>query len=131
MWLSNQLCGTAACHRKIRKYLERVQKAAIKVILGTKYATYKKGLKVLKIDSLEKRRNKLCLSFAKKSAKHEKIMDMFPIRRNNHQMSKRYKRKYETKVAKTERYTKSAIPYMTKPINDHHQEKNTILEMKQ
>ena len=51
---------------KNRKDLERVQKAAIKVILGRKNTTYKDGLKFLKIDDLETRRKKLCLSFAKK-----------------------------------------------------------------
>ena len=60
---------------KNRKDLERVQKAAIKVILGRKYTTYKDGLKLLKIDDLETRRKKLCLSFAKKCVKHEKVKE--------------------------------------------------------
>ena len=74
---------------KNRKDLERVQKAAIKVILGKKYTTYKDGLKQLRIDDLETRRKKLCLSFAKKCVKHEKVKDMFPLRKSKHQMRKR------------------------------------------
>ena len=46
--------------------LERVQRSALKVILGEKYKDYKNALKVLKMDSLEMRREKLCLNFAKK-----------------------------------------------------------------
>ena len=40
---------------KNRRDLERVQKAAVRVILRGKYTNYKQGLKYLRIDSLEKR----------------------------------------------------------------------------
>ena len=46
--------------------LERVQKAAAKVIMEKNYTTYKNALHFLRIDNLDKRREKLCLSFAKK-----------------------------------------------------------------
>jgi hypothetical protein len=52
---------------KNRKDLERVQKAAIKVILGRKYTTHKDSLKFLKNYDLKTRRKKLYLSFAKKN----------------------------------------------------------------
>ena len=39
---------------KNRRDLERVQKAAVRVILKTKYENYKEGLKKLKIETLEK-----------------------------------------------------------------------------
>ena len=48
-----------------RRDLERVQKAAIKVIMGASYTTYKDGLKMLKIVTLDNRRKNLCLAFAK------------------------------------------------------------------
>ena len=41
--------------KKNRQDLERVQKAAIRVIMGKSYSTYKNGLKFLKLDTLEKR----------------------------------------------------------------------------
>ena len=53
-----------------RRDLERVQKAAVRVILKDKYTTYKQGLKVLKLDTLEKRRELLCLRFAKNCTKN-------------------------------------------------------------
>ena len=56
-----------------RRDLERVQKAAVRVILKDKYTTYKQGLKVLKLDTLEKRRELLCLRFAKNCTKNEKV----------------------------------------------------------
>ena len=53
--------------------LERVQKSAIKIILQDKYQGYEKGLAQLNIETLSKRREKLCLSFALKCANHPKL----------------------------------------------------------
>ena len=41
---------------KNRSDLERVQKGAVRVIMGPNHKTYKKSLKILKLDTLEKRR---------------------------------------------------------------------------
>ena len=57
---------------KNRRDLERVQKAAVRVILKEKYISYKNGLKKLNIQTLEKRRELLCLRFAKKFLEIEK-----------------------------------------------------------
>ena len=46
---------------------------------------------MLKIDTLEKRREKLCLSFAKKCLNNEKVKDMFPLNKTEHKMKKRNK----------------------------------------
>ena len=43
--------------------LERVQKSAVKIILGGKYQSYKKALDVLDLETLDSRRNYLCLKF--------------------------------------------------------------------
>ena len=101
---------------KTEKGAERVQKAAIKVILGKKYTTYKDGLKLLKIDDLETRRTNLCLSFAKKCVKHEKVKDMFPLKKSKHQMKKRTKRKYQNSRANTNRYKKINNSLHDKPV---------------
>ena len=47
--------------------IERVQKAAVRVIMGNNYNTYRQSLKELKLDTLERRRETLCLKFAKKN----------------------------------------------------------------
>ena len=43
--------------------IERVQKAAVKVILKDKYSSYEGALKVLGLESLYDRRERLCLHF--------------------------------------------------------------------
>ena len=52
--------------KKNRRDIERVQKSAVRVIIGKKYDSYKKILKELKLENLDTRREKLCLKFAKK-----------------------------------------------------------------
>ena len=50
---------------KNKRNLERVQKSALKIILKEKYIDYKNALSVMKMDSLEVRREKLCLLYPK------------------------------------------------------------------
>ena len=49
--------------------LERVQKAAVKVILGKDYVNYKEALSELKLESLNDRRETMALKFVKKAWK--------------------------------------------------------------
>ena len=73
----------SSLNKKNRQDLERVQKAAVRVIMGKNYSTYKNGLKVLKMDTLEKRRELLCLRFAKNSLKSEKHVPPEKIKTHN------------------------------------------------
>lgn len=102
---------------KNRRDLERVQKSAVRVILGRKYNTYKEGLKKLNLDDLNERRRKICLNFAKNCLRNEKVKDIFPLKKSNHKMKKRKEKVYKVKNIKTERYKRSAIPYMTNLLN--------------
>ena len=52
--------------------IERVQKAALHIILGNKYTSYSSALKTAQLDSLAARREALWLKFSKKAIKHEK-----------------------------------------------------------
>ena len=80
--------------RKNSSDLERVQRSALKVILGEKYQSYKDALRVLKMDSLEMRRQKICLKFAKQCLRHEKLKELFPRNERRHDMEKRDCEKY-------------------------------------
>ena len=61
---------------------------------------------MIKIDSLEKRREKLCLKFAKASLKNEKLIDMFPRKKKGHMMSMGQDERFLIRKAKTERLQK-------------------------
>ena len=108
--------------------LERVQKSALKVILGEKYDKYKDALKLIGLDSLEERRENLCLKFAKQCLRHDKLKGLFPRNKRRHHMDKRNCEKYKVKKAKTERYRKSAIPSMQRLLNQSEKEKIEIFK---
>ena len=114
--------------KKNRQDLERVQKAAVRVIMGQSYSTYKNGLKFLKLDTLEKRRELLCLRFAKNCIKTEKVKNLFPLKMSKHKMKIRKQKKYKTNKQNTNRLKKSALPYMRKLLNDEYEKKQKIIQ---
>ena len=59
--------------------IERIQKCVAHIILGDKYVSYKQALLTLNLESLQIRRGKLCLKFAKKAEKHEKFKNWFKV----------------------------------------------------
>ena len=103
--------------------LERVQKTALKIILGDKFQNYEKALYKLDIECLSDRREKLCLNFAIKSSKHSKLKHMFPKNENHTQMNTRFKEKFKVEHANTERLKNSSIIYMQNLLNKHEIEK--------
>ena len=114
--------------KKNRLALERVQKAAIKVIMGKSYTNYKEGLAALRIDNLDKRRQKLCLKFAKKCLNNDKVRGLFPKEVKKHTMKVRKTKKYKKCFARTERYKKSTIPYMVDLLNNEDEEKKQMMK---
>ena len=114
--------------KKNRRDLERIQKSAVRVIMGSSYKSYKESLKELRLNSLEKRREILCLRFAKKCLKNEKFKSLFPLNKTNHKMTKRNQRKHQTRKIKTTRFENSAIQYMTKLLNNEQSRKKEIME---
>ena len=97
--------------------IERVQKAALKVILKDKYVNYDKALRLLDLEPLHVRRERLCLKFAKKCLKLENFKKLFPVRKSKHDMKKRNTEKFLVNHVNTERYMKSAIPAMQRALN--------------
>ena len=85
-------------------------------------------LNVIGIDSLEMRREKLCLKFAKACLKHEKLTDLFPKSKKDHSMDKRVKEVYRIRRANTERFRKSAIINMQKMLNNEASKKREIMK---
>ena len=117
--------GVPAWHGAItyneRLDIERVQKVALHIILGDKYDNYKSALELSGLETLEDRRDKLCLKFAKKAERNPKHMKWFKQRpktatRNNNP-------KYWNVIARTDRLKKSPIPYLTNILNEHYDSK--------
>jgi hypothetical protein len=103
--------------------LERVQKTAIKVILQEKYQGYLKGLAQLGLETLESRREELCINFALKCSKNAKMEHMFPLNLKSHQMNTRHEGMYKVQHANTGRLKDSAIIYMQNMLNENERKK--------
>ena len=100
-----------------RNDLERVQKSALKVILGEKYQSYNKALRELNLETLEERRKLVCLKFAKKCLTNEKNQQMFPLSKKIHSMETRKPEDFEVQYAKTDRLKNCAKIYMQNLLN--------------
>ena len=90
----------------------------MRVIMGNRYEGYEETLKLMKLDSLKERREKMALKFAKKSLKQESFSKLFPLNTSKHIMKKRCPEKYDVNLTNSERYKKSAVPYLQRLLND-------------
>ena len=97
--------------------LERVQRAALRIILGKDFKNYDDALIKADLDSLENRREDLCQKFAEKCLKNEKTKDLFPNREKAHCMKTREEEQFSVNFANTGRLMKSAIPHMQRILN--------------
>ena len=104
-----------------RLEIERVQKGALHLILGDKYVNYKNALELTNLETLEDRRNKLCLKFAKKAEKDIKHNKWFKLRQKS--STRAENPKYWNTVARTERLKTSSISYLTDLLNKHYSSK--------
>ena len=100
-----------------RQDLERVQKAAVKVILGKDYVNYEEGLSDLKLESLHKRRETMALKFVKNSLGNKNFSKMFPLKEVKHGMKSRRSEKYVVNSSNTNRHRDSAVPYLQGLLN--------------
>ena len=111
------------------KQLERVQKSALAIILGDSYKSYKQALEKLEVESLESRREKLCLTFGKRALKSEKFNKLFSYTdQSEPKINTRYAKTkpiYTLRpvTTKTKRYRRSPIPYLTNLLNTEFEQK--------
>ena len=112
---------------KNRNDLERVQKSAVRCIFGENYIGYENALDKLGLVTLEKRREQMCIKFAKQCLKLKKMNGLFPLNKSDHSMTKRNAEFYKVVKANTERFKKSAVPSMIRQLNDFQKKKKDIL----
>ena len=82
------------------------------------YINYNHALNVLGLTTLETRRRKLTLDFAKRSLADNKLRDLFPIKKKTHTMQTRNTEQFKVNHANTNRYANSPIPTMQKLLNE-------------
>ena len=102
--------------------IERVQKSALHIMMGEGYLSYNNALRVLSLETIESRRNLLCLKFARKCEKHEKFRNWFKLnQKTTNTRSKKFK--YCEVSARLSRFKKSPISFLTSMLNEHYKTK--------
>ena len=112
-----------------RYRIELLQKKALSIILGTVYVDHKRFYKLnnellsytdtlqkVGLMTLNERRVVLTSKFAIETAKNEKHNDMF-LKKQSSSITTRNMFVLEEPYCKTERYYKSAIPFMSRTLN--------------
>ena len=97
--------------------IERVQKTAFAVILGTEYVNYSNALNSLEMESLKDRRRDLCFRFAQKALKHKKFSSWF-CKNNTLSNTRAQKPDLKNPEALKRRYEKSPLVYLTRLLNE-------------
>jgi hypothetical protein len=96
--------------------IERVQRAALQVILGYDYRSYASALEVSNLSTLEDRRKKLCSKFASKSVKHPKHRNWFKVN-TKVTVTRQKQPKFCHVMSRTLRFANSPISYLTRILN--------------
>ena len=100
--------------RKQTSEIEGVQKLAFKIILREGYSTYERACAFFQSHTLEKRRQQLCLNFARKNLKSEK--SFFTLHSNNLNL-RNQKQKVKEFRCNTMRFQRSSLPYLSALLN--------------
>ena len=92
--------------------IERVQRNALKIIMGASYVNYEECLDQINEQTLKERHDQLCLRFAESCLKNDKFSSWFQKGVNTRSGSY-----FLEPVSKTNRYRNSAIPHLTRLLN--------------
>ena len=103
-------------NQKLKKKLEKVQKACVFLILGKLATTdYFCNLTLLNLEPLSDRRQELCQNFARKTLKHPVHSKMFSLHGDR---KSKTGRKVIPPKCKTVRYSRSSVPSLADVINN-------------
>jgi hypothetical protein len=113
IWHSGLTCKQASD-------LERIQRRAVRTILGYKYIPYSKSIKKCNINTLSDRRVEHCQTFANGLSTNPRTSDLLPPTRFSvHGRSLRNAHDLTQLRAKTNRFKQSPIPFYVSLLNNH------------
>ena len=95
--------------------IESIQKKVLKIILGGEYRSYEYACKIFNIQSLEVRRDNLCLKFAKKEYfKETSLFNKFTSQKQTRLSERVIVKEYN---CNTDRFFRSSLPYLSRMLN--------------
>ena len=90
----------------------------MKIVLGQKYESYENACLLLDLETLEVRRDTLCLNFALKCLKNDNHAKMF-IKNTPNDHNVRNPETFFEPTCSTKRYQDTPIPYLTRILNQY------------
>ena len=99
--------------------IERIQKVSFKIILQNKYVNYQQACKMFHTKTLQKRREEICLTFARKNIKSDNSLFV----KTDTKLNTRNWRPIIEYKFNTRKFQKSSLPYMAKLVNTHYKAK--------
>ena len=115
LWKSFHL-GKISLYSYSSVNLQRAQRVAMAAIAGRWEPSHTRQLEDLGLERLALRRTKLCERFARRTATNSRHMDMFTPMVTLQRKAKHGK-KYREIAARTKTYHNSALPYLTRLLN--------------
>jgi hypothetical protein len=119
--LEHNSVGAVVLHAGLTQHntrcIERVQKCAFSIILGENYNCYEYSLIILNMEKLSDRRVSPSLRSAKKASIHPKHNNWF-VRCDTVTNTRMLKPTYKPVQTRTERFKRSAQPYLTSLLNE-------------
>ena len=94
--------------------IERIQKISFRIILGHQYRNYANACKILAAETLEERRTRLCLNFARKNLKSEN--SFFKKLKSNTRGKSKLVQEYR---CRTRSFRNSSLPYLARLLNNN------------
>ena len=102
--------------RKQSSEIEAIQKIAFRILLGPAYRGYSHACAVLGAQTLEERRQSICLKFATKNLKSENCL--FTKARTSHHNLRQRVKVVEQYKCNTSRFQRTSLPFLATLIND-------------
>ena len=103
--------------------IERIQKIVLRIILDDQYQDYHQACLALNVQNLQSRRTKISLSFALKCLTSDKHKQLFKLNENT---NIRNPDKFDVPFANTTRYLKSPKLYLTRLLNNHFRNEDSV-----
>ena len=102
--------------------LERTQKSFCKLVLEEDYKNYENALSTLHLETLDFRRKKFTLNFAKTSLADGHFHDLIKKKKTREGLHTRKKEHYNVTFAHTDRFRRSPTLTMQRLTNQDHQD---------
>ena len=110
------VCFHSSLTKELSERLELQQKSNLVILLGSHYQNYEKSLDTLSLPRLDTLREEACIKWALKAQTNPKHTHLFPLIQSN--KDTRWKKKFLEYHCENARYYNSAIPYMTRALNE-------------